>query len=112
MSETMIAGLILSAIISVIMAVACVPIAILGCKMLNKLAHHPSQTPMIQTSILIPLVIVEVVSITALLIFYHVLADYKKEDVKGGIKTYERNVDIAVLSSDGHSDRRDNLLFA
>ncbi len=79
MSDTWVAGTILICLIFVIIGIPCVFIAVLGFKMLNKLAYFPSKNPAIQTSIFIWLVMIEVVAFTMLMVFYHVFSDYSAQ---------------------------------
>ena len=106
MSEAWVAGIILITLVFIIIAVPCVFIAFLGYKMLNKLAYFPSKNPAIQMSILFWLMIVEVASVTMLLTFYHVFADYSKDQ---GARKYERGIRIAVFRLE---DRNDHILSA
>ena len=56
-----------------IMFVPCVGAAVLGTKLINKLGRFPSKTPVIQLGILFPLVVLEVVSFTMMLVFFKLL---------------------------------------
>ena len=76
MGESWQAGLIFIAVISVIIGIPCIFIAVIGSKMLNKLAYFPSKNPAIQKSVCFWIILVEVAAFTILLMFYHVLADY------------------------------------
>jgi len=76
MSDVWGPGVILIAVIAIIMAVPCVGVALLGSKMINKLAFFPSKTPAIQKSILIKLIVIELISVALLLAFFHALSDY------------------------------------
>ena len=76
MSETWRAGLILVTIVFLIIVVPCIFIAVLGSKMLNKLAYFPSKNPAIQKDVCFWIVLVEIASFTLLIMFYHVFADY------------------------------------
>lgn len=79
MSESWVAGITLITIIFVIIGIPCIFIAVLGFKMLNKLAYFPSKNPAIQTSIFFWLVMIEIVAFTMLMIFYHVFSDYSAQ---------------------------------
>ena len=72
-------GIILISVLFVIMAIPCIGISLLGYKMINKLGYFPSKTPAIQTSILVQLLIVELISIALLLTFYHALTEYDQQ---------------------------------
>ena len=108
MDQTLFTALTLVFGVLVIIAVPCVFISVLGYKMLNKLAYYPSKNPAIQMSILGWLIVVEVVSVTLLLIFYQVLT---KRDTEGA-RHYERNADISISYSYGGSDRCHYFLSA
>lgn len=56
-----------------LMAIPCVGIAWLGWNLLNRLGRYPSKTPAIQMSVLFKLIVIEVVSITLLLMFFKAL---------------------------------------
>lgn len=90
MSETWSVGIVMIAIVFVIVAIPCLFTGWLGYKMLKKLAYFPSKNPAIQMGIFLKLLIVEVVSITLLLVFYHVLADYSKDEIAPQVK-YKTN---------------------
>jgi hypothetical protein len=57
----------------VLIMIPCVGIGWLGYDLLTRLGRYPSKTPAIQMSVLFKLVIVEVLSLTLLLIFFKVL---------------------------------------
>lgn len=59
-------------IFSVILLVPCILVALIGRKMIDKLGQYPTQTPVIQMSIFIKLVILEVIAFAALLGFYNI----------------------------------------
>ena len=98
MSQTLWAGIVLISFVFIIVGIPCVFIAVLGVGMLNKLAYFPSKAPAVQMSILGWLLLVEVVSVTLLLLFYHVFADYGA-DTKKNVTLYnsEHNIDISVV---------------
>ena len=72
-AESFIFGL----VYTVIVVVPCVIVAIIGRNMINRLGTYPSQTPVIQMSILIRLVLLEIVTFALLLLFYHIFAATK-----------------------------------
>ena len=76
MSESWLMGIVLNGIVFVIISIPCVGVCILGKKMINKLSYYPSKNAPIQMSILIPLMILEIFSVTLLLLFYHIFVDY------------------------------------
>jgi len=69
------ASVILVAMFFFIIAIPCLFVAVLGYKMLGKLAYFPSKNPAIQTDMFFWLVLTEIVSITLLLAFYHTFAE-------------------------------------
>ena len=69
------ARIILVIIWFIIIAIPCIGTALLGRKMLNKLAYFPSKTPAIHMDILGWLVVVEIVAVTLLLTFYRVFQE-------------------------------------
>ena len=72
-AESLIFGL----IYTVIVIVPCVIVAIIGRNMINRLGTYPSQTPAIQMSILIRLVLLEIITFSLLILFYHIFAATK-----------------------------------
>lgn len=62
---------IFASIYSVLILVPCVLVAFLGRKMVNQLGHYPTKTPAIQMSIFFQLVVIEVITFTLMLTFYH-----------------------------------------
>lgn len=110
MSETWSAGLILIGLVLIIIIIPCIFIGVLGSSMLNRLAYYPSKTPAIQMSIFFWLMLSEVVSITLLLMFYHVFADYG--GTKKGAVNYERDADIAISCPHDYRDGHHHLLSA
>jgi hypothetical protein len=59
-------------IYAVIITIPCVIAGIMGVKMINQLGTYPSKTPFIQMSIFFKLVLLEIVTFTLLVGFYHV----------------------------------------
>lgn len=65
-----------AAFIAIFFALILIPsvgVAWLGYKLIDKLGRYPSKTPAIQMSVLIKLVVLEVASMTALLLFFKIL---------------------------------------
>ena len=56
---------------AIIIIVPCVIIALMGRKMIAQLGLYPSRTPSIQMSVCYKLIIVEVITFTLLIAFYH-----------------------------------------
>ena len=82
MSQSGIAGIVLILMIFILIAIPCTLISLLGYKMLNKLAYHPSKTPGIQLSIFWQLIVIEGFSVILLLLFY--LA-FSQSGAEGGL---------------------------
>ncbi|MCA9400769.1 MAG: hypothetical protein KC713_04020 [Candidatus Omnitrophica bacterium] len=59
-----------SLIYSVIIIIPCIIVGLLGKRMIDRLGTYPSRTPSIQLSVFIWLVVVEIVTFTALIGFY------------------------------------------
>jgi TRAP-type C4-dicarboxylate transport system permease small subunit len=57
----------------VLMLIPCIGIGWLGWDLLTRLGRYPSKTPAIQMSVLFKLVVVEVLSITLILVFFKAL---------------------------------------
>lgn len=57
----------------IIIFIPCLGVGWLGFKLITKLGQFPSKTPAVQLGIMIKLVIVEVVSLTLLLMFFKIL---------------------------------------
>ncbi len=76
MDETIVAALILIGIFIFVIGIPCVGVALLGTKMVKRLANYPSRTPAIHLSVVSKLVVLELISFGLLLLLYHVLADY------------------------------------
>ena len=79
MDSLFLSALILLGLFVLIVAIPCVGVSILGCKLANRLSFYPSKTPAIQIGILWKLILLQIISFSLLLILYHVLADYGKE---------------------------------
>ena len=69
------ARVILVVIWFIIIAIPCIGTALVGRKMLNKLAYFPSKTPAIHMSTLGWLMVIEIVAVTLLLTFYRVFQE-------------------------------------
>lgn len=57
----------------VLMFIPCLGVGWLGYKLITRLGQYPSKTPAIQLSIMLKLVIVEVVSLTLILLLFKIL---------------------------------------
>ena len=57
----------------VLMLIPCLGVGWLGYKLITRLGRYPSRTPAIQLSIMLKLVIVEVVSLTLILLMFKIL---------------------------------------
>ncbi len=66
-------ALIFIGIFFVLMLIPTVGIAWIGWRLIERLGRYPSKTPAIQLSVVFKLVVVEVVSMTLLLVFFKVL---------------------------------------
>lgn len=59
----------------VVVALPCICIAFMSYNLMSKLGRYPSKTPAIQTKMIIPLLVVEIVAMTLLLTVFKVLAE-------------------------------------
>ena len=59
-------ALIFSAIYSTIVIVPCVIVTMIGLRMIDKLGCYPTKTPVIQMKVLLPLIMTEILTFTAL----------------------------------------------
>ncbi len=57
----------------VMIAIPCLGVGWLGYKLITKIGRYPSKTPAIQLGIMLKLVIIEVVSLTVILVFFKIL---------------------------------------
>ena len=57
----------------IMIAIPCLGVGWLGYKLITKLGRYPSKTPAIQLGIMLKLVIIEVVSLTMILVFFKIL---------------------------------------
>lgn len=73
MAESHGAALAFIGIFYVLMILPCVGIAFLGVHLINKLGRFPSKTPAIQMSVMFKLIVLEIVSMTLILVFFKVL---------------------------------------
>jgi len=56
-----------------IMSIACIGISWVGIRLINDLGRYPSKTPAIQMGVMFKVVIIEVVSMTLLVLFFKLL---------------------------------------
>ena len=56
----------------VVLVVPCAGIIWIGWNMLNRIGRYPSKMPFIQLGIILKLVIVEVISVTLILLFFRI----------------------------------------
>ena len=61
-------------IYSIIIVIPCILVALMGRGMIDRLGTWPSQTPVIQMSILLRLVFLEIMTFACLILFYHIFA--------------------------------------
>lgn len=64
----------------VLILIPCIGIGWLGYDLLDRLGRFPSKTPAIQMSVLFKLVLIEVVSLTLILLFFKALSGAVGED--------------------------------
>ena len=64
-------ALVFGAVFSAIILIPCILIALMGRKMIYKLAYYPSRAPEILMSICFQFIILAVISLSALIGFYH-----------------------------------------
>ena len=69
------AALIFTVVWLVVVAFPCICIGFLGFKLMANLGRYPSKTPAIQTKMILPLLIIEIVSVTLLITVFKILAD-------------------------------------
>ncbi|MGE0269563.1 MAG: hypothetical protein AB7S78_14025 [Candidatus Omnitrophota bacterium] len=67
-------SLVFCAVFAVIVLVPCVIIAIYGRKVIEKMGQYPSQIPVIQMQIFMPLIILGAVTFASLIGFYNVFS--------------------------------------
>lgn len=67
------AALIFIILFFIMIAIPCLGVGWLGYKLITKLGRYPSKTPAIQMGIMLKLVIIEVVSLTMILVFFKIL---------------------------------------
>ncbi len=67
-------SLIFCAVFAVIVLVPCAIIAVMGRKMIIRIGQYPSQTPLIQLNVFLPLVVLEVCTFASLIGFYNVFS--------------------------------------
>jgi len=57
----------------ILMLVPCLGVGWIGYKLITKLGRYPSRTPAIQLGVMLKLIIVEVVSLTLILLMFKIL---------------------------------------
>ncbi len=62
-------------VFSAVVLIPCVLCAILGLKMIGRLARYPTKTPVISLSIFVPLVLIEAATFLTIIGFYNLFAD-------------------------------------
>lgn len=67
-------SLIFALVYGVVLGVPCTLVALLGRKFIERLGTYPSQTPAIQMSILVQLIVIEVITFSCLIGFYHMFS--------------------------------------
>ncbi len=67
------AALIFILLFLIMIAIPCLGVGWLGYKLITKLGRYPSKTPAIQMGVMLKLVIIEVVSLTMILVFFKIL---------------------------------------
>jgi len=65
-------SLIFTVIYAALVFVPCFLITLIGKRMIDRLGQFPSQAPAIQLSIFLKLVVIEIISFTCLIGFYHI----------------------------------------
>ena len=84
------AALIFIGVFYILILIPCVGIGWLGYDLLDRLGRFPSKTPAIQMSVLLKLVLIEVVSLTLILIFFKALSTSMDED-----KATAKHIDVS-----------------
>lgn len=67
-------SLVFVAVFAVIVLVPCVIIALMGRKAINEMGRYPTRIPLIQTKMMMPLLVVDVVTFALLVGFYNVFS--------------------------------------
>ena len=67
-------SIIFCVVFGLIVIIPCIIIAIMGRKMINQMGQFPSQTPIIQMKVFLPLMVLEVVTFASLIGFYNVFS--------------------------------------
>lgn len=67
-------SLVFVAVFAVIVIVPCVIIALMGRKAIKEMGRYPTRIPLIQTKMMMPLLVVDVVTFALLLGFYNVFS--------------------------------------
>ncbi len=89
-------GMVFIGIFLIIVSIPCVGITYVGLKLIYDLGHFPSKTPIIQMSVLLKLAIIEIISVTLLVIFYHMLSGAGTEEQT--TRQYQKNTEWKVVS--------------
>jgi hypothetical protein len=66
-------ALVFIAIFYILMFIPCLGVGWIGYKLITRLGRYPSRTPAIQLGVMLKLVIVEVVSLTLILLMFKIL---------------------------------------
>ncbi|MCB9772297.1 MAG: hypothetical protein H6754_07080 [Candidatus Omnitrophica bacterium] len=66
-------ALIFIVVFFILIAIPCLGVGWLGYKLITRLGRYPSKTPAIQLGIMLKLIIVEVVSLTLILLLFKIL---------------------------------------
>jgi len=67
------AALVFIMIFWLMMIIPCIGVGWLGYKLITELGQHPSKTPAIQMGVMFKLIMLEIVSMTVLLLFFKIL---------------------------------------
>ncbi len=67
------AALLFIIIFFIMIGIPCLGVGWLGYKLITKIGRYPSKTPAIQMGIMLKLIIIEVVSLTVILVFFKIL---------------------------------------
>ncbi len=67
-------GIIFIGIFLIIILIPCLGVSIMGYRMIQKLGYQPSQTPVIQMSIFLKLIVLEIISFILLIGFYRIFS--------------------------------------
>ncbi len=67
------AALLFIVIYFIMISIPCLGVGWLGYKLITKIGRYPSKTPAIQLGIMMKLIIIEIVSLTVILVFFKIL---------------------------------------